>query len=121
MPKARTPSRLRRPLGGSASAVHRLHIKAFEQRTLSADESEYHAFAFWHETQRCEVAGTFSVVLKEEVVDISLGKKALGHRLVAASAKIAALEIAAAHVDGNDHVIQAFGDSLIDGFDVEVD
>ena len=88
---------------------------------MRADEPEYHAFAFWHETQRCEVAGTLSVVFEEEVVDISSGKKALGHQLVAASAKIAALEISAAHMDGNDHIIWTFGDGLIGGIDIEVD
>jgi hypothetical protein len=44
-------------------------VKAFEQRTLSTDESEYHTFAFWHETQRCEVASTLSVACLQVVTD----------------------------------------------------
>ncbi len=54
------------------------------------------------------------------MINVGIGEETLGHRCVAASAKIVALEIAAAHMNADHHVGRTRGHSLVDAVDVEV-
>src|SRR5262245_65907659 len=65
-------------------------LDGFQCRRLGADEAEHHALIPRHKAQGLEVARARAVILKQEMRDACVGKKALGYRFITAVRDIAA-------------------------------
>ena len=54
-------------------------FQAFEYRCLGAYETEHDAFVFRHEAKRFEITRARRIIFEQEVIDVGIRKKALGH------------------------------------------
>src|SRR5678816_761259 len=94
-------------------------VLGFELRHLGAHQAEYHLLPFGDVAQRLEAAGALGVELEEEAIDVDLGERGLGDVVIAAACEPGALEVAAAGVDANRHVVGDVADRGVDGLRVD--
>ena len=87
---------------------------------LGAHQAEDDRLAFRREAQRREVARALVVVFEEKAVDLHFVEQNIGDRLIAALGDPGALEIAAAEMDRDRHVLRPVADRVIDQPAVEL-
>src|SRR5207302_11225107 len=106
---------LRRFLNSTLQAIH-----TFQHRRLAADEPEHDALPLRDEAQRREVARSRGVIFEQKMVRVGACEKALRNPFVSTLGKVVTSEIAAAHVDADDHILRTGCDRAINGVNIAV-
>src|SRR5262249_16354589 len=107
---------LRRFIDASLQAIDR-----FEHRRFAADQPEHYALSLRDEAQRCKIACSWGVILKQEMVRVRARKKTLRNPFVSAVCQVATPEVAAAHVDADYDLIGTPGERAINRINVALD